>query len=83
MIVFPGMLVDAAEQAGMKVPADPDNYKPEEYRHFDLYCLLQLCRPIRWGEHWENAKILAAIPIDELEKMTLEQLIERGFEYHM
>jgi hypothetical protein len=78
------MLVEAAEQAGMKVPADPDNYDAEEYPHFDLYCLLQLCRPIRWGEHWENAKVLAGIPIDELKKLTLAQLIEeKGFEYHM
>jgi hypothetical protein len=81
MMVYPGMLVDAAQKAGMKVPPDPDNYDKAEYPHFDYFCLLQLARPIKWGEHWNNAKILAEIPIEKLNKMTINQFVEQGFEY--
>ena len=82
MLVYPGMLVGAAEKAGMKVPPDPDNFDPEEYPHFDLFCLLQLARSMQWGEQFDNAKILAEIPIEELRKMTVKQLVtEKGFAY--
>ena len=82
MLVYPGMLVGAAEQAGMKVPPNVDQYDPTEYPHFDLFCLLQLARRMQWGEQFGNAKILAAIPIEELHKMTVKQLVEeKGFAY--
>lgn len=82
MMVYPGMLVGAAEDAGMKVPPDTENYDPKEYPHFDLFCLLQLARPMQWGEQFDNAKILAEIPIEELRKMTVKQLVlEKGFAY--
>lgn len=81
MMLYPGMLVAAAEQAGMEVPADPDHYDATKYPHFDIFCILQLGRSIRWGEHWDNAKVLASIPIEKLNLMTIDQLIEMGFEY--
>jgi hypothetical protein len=81
MIVFPGMLVEAAKKAGMKVPEDPDNFQPEEYPHFDIFCTVQLCRRIRWGEHWDNAKVVAAIPDDKLKSVTLQDLLDAGLEY--
>ena len=82
MLVFPGMIAEAAKKAGMKVPKDPDGkWKPKDYPHFHVYCNVQLCRPISWGEHWENAEIVAAIPENELEAMTLEQLIARGLHF--
>ena len=58
MLAFPGMLVDAAEKAGMKVPqnADEDSWSGNEYPHFYVFCKLQLGRIMRPGEHWENAK---------------------------
>ena len=84
MIIYPGMIATAAEQAGMKVPADPDgDWDAKEYPHFNIYCNVQLARPIRWGEHWENAKVVAAIPEDKLDTVTLEYLIEQGLEYHL
>lgn len=75
MIAFPSMLASAAIKAGMKVPpedrleGDLDGIK-EEFPHWFVYCMLQLCRPIAWGDHWENAKIIAAIPEDQLKTMT-------------
>jgi len=81
MMAFPGMLVGAAEKAGMKVPPDPDNFLAEEYLHFQVFCILQLWRPIKWGEHWENAEIIASIPEEELKTMTLEDFLDKGLHY--
>jgi len=79
MIVFPAMLVSAAEKAGMKVPPDPDKFDNNKYPHFDVFCKVQLARPVlRHGEHWDNAKIIAKIPNKEIKKATLEGLLKRG-----
>lgn len=79
MIAFRGMLVGAAEKAGIKIPADPDKYDKDEYTHWHVFCLVQLGRPTRYhGEHWDNAKVIAEIPDDEIAKVMLEDLIGRG-----
>ncbi len=81
MLAFPGMLVSAAEKAGMKVPPDPDEYDPNQYPHFYVFCTAQLSRPMHPGEHCDNAKIIANISDEEIKKVTLAQLIEFGFIY--
>ena len=83
MMAFPGMLVEAAKKANMKTPPDPDTieYDAEEYPHFHCYCLLQLARPIRWGEHWDNAEIIAKIPADKIMTMTLEDFLALGLHW--
>ncbi len=82
MMVFPGMIAEAAEKANMKVPPDPNGeWDEKEYPHFNVFCNVQLCRRIRWGEHWENAKIVAAIPDDKIDTVTLADLIAAGLEY--
>ena len=78
MLAFPGMLVSAAEKAGMKVPKNPDNFDMELYPHFQILCTSQLCRPMVHGEHWENAKIIAKIPEDEIMIITFKDLRELG-----
>lgn len=84
MIIFPGMIASAAEKAGMKVPPEPDgDWDAKEYPHFNIFCTVQLCRAIRWGEHWENAKVVARIPEDKLQTVTLQDLIDDGLEFHM
>lgn len=84
MIAFPIMLVEAAYQANMSVPPDPDKFEEvkDEYPHFYVYCILQLARPIRMGEHWDNAKVIAGIPLQQLKTMNLEDFIAKGLEYH-
>jgi hypothetical protein len=37
MLAFPGMLAGAAEQAGMKVPSNPDDFDPNEFPHFFVF----------------------------------------------
>lgn len=86
MIVFPSMIAEAAERAGMKVPPNVDNvnFEPdsckEEYPHFFAYCCLQLCRPIIWGNHWQNAEIIAKVPEDKLKTMTEQDFRNLGFD---
>ena len=81
MIVFPHALVAAAEEAGMTVPPDPDKFEEskEQFPHFFVYCMLQLCRPITWGNHWQNAKIIAGISFDKLIEMQEADFFEAGF----
>jgi hypothetical protein len=76
MIVFPNMLVPAAKEAGMPVP---ENTHDMEYPHFYVYCMLQLCRPVSWGNHWKNAKIIAAVPKEKLMTMTEKDFNKLGF----
>lgn len=81
MMAFPSMLVSAAEKAGMKVPEDPDEFEREDYPHFAIFCALQLGRRIQMGEHWDNAKVIAAVPEDEIRTLTLEDFINRGLSW--
>lgn len=84
MIAFAGMLTEAGRQAGMKVPHDPDgeDWIPDEYPHFDVFCKMQLGKPVRYhGEHWDNAKIVADIPEDRIREVTFNDLLALGFTY--
>ena len=77
MMAFPSMLFDACEKAGIPHPED-DDYIPDEWLRFHLFCLVQLGRPVRWGEHWENAEVIAKVPEDKIKTITLGELIEMG-----
>lgn len=84
MMAFPGMISEAAIAAGMKVPDDPDNTDfeavKEQYPHWFVYCCLQLGRSVTWGNHWENAKIIARVPLEKLKKMTEADFYALGFD---
>ena len=80
MIAFPGMIADAAEQAGIKVPQDLENYDPQEFPHWTVFCNAQLGTPQPYpGVHWDNAHVIAQIPDSEILKVTLKDLEKRGF----
>lgn len=67
----------------MKTPEDSDkDFLPSEFPHFTVFCNLQLCRPMRThSEHWENAKIIAAIPENELIEMSIGDFLAKGIHY--
>lgn len=80
MIAFAEMLVEAAKKAGMKVPDDAEDFDQNDYPHFAVFCNAQLARRVVYhGEHWDNAKVIAGIAEDDIRKVTVEDLISRGF----
>lgn len=82
MIAFPSMLEQAATDAGIPVPpnSDTDDYDLEAFPRFYLFCVAQLGRPmVSPGAHWENAKVIAALPEDQIKSITYEQLLEKGW----
>ena len=56
MIIFAGLLIPAAVDAGMKAPdhetLDEDNLEAlrDEFPHFYVFCQMQLARPMQSGE---------------------------------
>lgn len=80
MIAFPEMLMEPANKADMMVPPDVRKYKSEEYPHFHLFCSAQLGQPMPdWTSHWDNAKVIAQIPLDKIKSITWDELKELGF----
>lgn len=86
MLAFEGLIAKAARDAGMKVPPEEQldqvgSWTKEDYPHFHVFCMAQLGRPMSSsGEHWENAKVIAAIPAEDLKTLTLEDLASKGFQ---
>lgn len=82
MIAFPGMLVGAAEQAGMKVPPDPEGeFDREEFPHFYVFCALQIGRPLpNWSAHWNNAYLIASISDEDIRTFSFEDFLMLGLE---
>lgn len=86
MIAFPSMLLNPAREAGMKTPDDVpnedlSNVDKEQYDHFYVYCCMQLGAPMPSpSSHWDNAKVIAAIPAEKIRTMKPADIIKLGFE---
>lgn len=78
MIAFAGLLVGPATEAGIKVPDDPEEYDPNEFVHFHVFCNVQLGAPMSPETPLANAIIIAQLTEAELRTLTLKQLIARG-----
>lgn len=84
MILFAGMLIPAAVDAGMKVPAqedlDEENLEVlrDEFPHFYVFCQMQLARRMYPGESFANATIIAKIPEKKIRKVTFQDLAKLG-----
>lgn len=88
MIAYPSMLLRPAKEAGIKVPVGKDfdnqleTWDAEKYPHFTVFCNLQLGKRMATpNEHWENAKVVAAVPESEIKTITIRDLEDRGFSY--
>ncbi len=80
MLAFPGMLIGAAKDAGMKVPENCDSFAPSEYPHFYVFCEVQLGAAMPYaGCHFDNARVVAEFSEDAVKKVTPAQLVHRGF----
>ena len=79
MFAFEDMFEPMAKKSGMKIPKDREDYDPNKYPHWHVLLTTCLGQPMPYpGCHWDNAKIIADIPEEELMKLTYDQLIEKG-----
>jgi len=79
MLAFPEMIAPAAKEAGMKVPDDLEDFDSEEYPHWQVFCRVQLGAPMPHASaHWENAKVVAQVPYDQIMQITYEDLVDLG-----
>lgn len=80
MMAFSRMLTSAAERVGIKVPPNPDDYNPNDYIRWHIFCICQLGQSMPYpGVHWDNAQVIADIPEDELKTITAQEILDRGF----
>jgi hypothetical protein len=79
--MFPNMFLNHIKNTGLKIPSDLENYNPEEYIQYHIFMLLHLGVPIDVFSLKYNAEIIAKLSDEESKTITLEQLIEKGFNY--
>lgn len=82
MIIMARGLVNAALAAKMWVPRDPESFDPEKFPHWEVFCIVQLGKPmITPNEHFENAKVVASVPKEKIKEIKLIELIELGLSF--
>jgi hypothetical protein len=79
MIVFASALKFHAQNVGMRVPEDVQDYDALQFPHWYVYCLLQLGRPIVGDSVARNARIIADIPHNRIEKISYNEIVDLGF----
>lgn len=80
MIAEPALLRKPAEEALISVPPDLEKYDPEQYPHWDVFCIMQLGTPLPdWSAHFHNAEVIARIADDEIYHITRDDILKRGF----
>ena len=80
MKAFPQMIAPAAEEAGIKLPSDLENYDKSLYPHWFVFCGTQLGKPMPYSSvDWDNAKVIASLDDTEILQVTPEQLEAKGF----
>lgn len=81
MIAFAGMLVPAAEKAGIKVPENLEDYDRNEYKHWWVFQQVQLGTAMpNPDSHWRNAEVISKLTEEEITTVSVEGLINRGYE---
>jgi hypothetical protein len=75
---FAGMLNNHIKDSKLKLPVDFEKYNPEEYPHFHVFQLLHVGCPIDVSTLEDNANVIASIPVEDIKKVTLEQLVGKG-----
>lgn len=79
MIAFASMLVHPAQEAGIRVPPNPERYWRKKWIKWHVFLNVQLGASLPFpSAHWENAKIIAGIDEDRLKRMTFADLIAVG-----
>lgn len=77
-LMFPGLLLNHIKDSGIKVPEDLENYNIEDYPHWHVYKVLHLGANLPAGALGENAKIIGKLSIEEVMKVTVQDLENLG-----
>ena len=79
MIAFTTMLVEPAKNAGMRVPENVEQYDPNEYPHFHVFCTVQIGAALPYPAAFrDNAHVIAGIHESKIRKVTMEDLMSLG-----
>lgn len=79
MLAFIEMLIKPAEDAGMKIPDNLEDYDANEYPHFYVYSRIQKGAPMPFSTaHFHNAQVIAKVPEDKIRKVTYDELVKEG-----
>lgn len=83
VISKPEALAKIAKEAGIKVPEDINDFElTADYIHFVIFMTVQKGEEMPYpSAALENAKMIAAIPDEEITTVSIENLIDRGFKF--
>ena len=81
MFAFPGMFKAHIQNSELKMPEDFDNFKYEEYPNFTLFLASHVGFTIELEELENNANIIAKIPVEKIENITMKELMDLGVTY--
>ncbi len=81
-LFFPAMFTKFVEHTSMKVPENPDgDWDDRDFPHFSVYVSIHIGRPLRGDWHSQlkhNAEIIAKLSDEEITKVTLGNLVDKG-----
>lgn len=75
---FPHMLLPHIEKSKLKIPENIEHYNKKDYPHFYVFECLHLGVPIDVSALEDNANIIAEIGDEDIFKLTLQDMINRG-----
>ncbi len=79
MIASKELLVSVAQQAGMQVPENLEQFDTYQFPYWTIFWMLQGDRPfMSWREPLRNAEIINGIPYDKLIHMNWEDFEKEG-----
>lgn len=82
VITDPQELAKIAKEAGINVPEDINDFDLDAHVAFVIFMTVQRGEEMPYeSAALENAKMIAAIPADEITTVTIEGLIDRGFKF--
>ncbi len=81
------MISNIAKKAGMKIPKNPNgDWSHKEFPRFNIFCYIALGKPVHWAsfqsEAAHNAKIVTNLKNEELETVTVGDLVNKGVSIH-
>ena len=78
MFAFEEMFHNHIKNSGMLIPENSKTYNPFEFPHYYVFMNLHCGQTINTDHLYDNAKLIASIPFEELKDMTLQDFINKG-----